>query len=92
MLFLLLSMVVLVVPMGYVAVGVVLVSMVDVILEEVIKLEVVSLANALKVSICNHFVDYCWDYMTNHLGLAIRFVLRRILQPHLEHLLVRAQL
>jgi hypothetical protein len=80
-------MVVLVVPVGDVEVEVVVFLMVDMILVVVVRLGVMSLTNALIVAIVIILRIIVGIYTTNHLGLPIKFPLRRILQPHLDHLL-----
>jgi hypothetical protein len=78
------ALVVLVVPVGHMAAKLVVVFVVEVILKEVVGSKVMSLANALIVAIViiQHIIVEI--DMANHLGLPIRFLSRRILQPHMD--------
>jgi hypothetical protein len=76
----------LVVPVGDVEIEV------DVILEVVVGLRAVSLANSLVEAVVIILWITFGTYKANHLGLSTKFLPKRIIQPHLDHLLVWVQL
>jgi hypothetical protein len=86
------AVVVLVVPVEDVSVEVVVVFEVDMILEAVVALAVVGLANALIVAEAIILWIIVGIYMAHHLGSPIRLLLKKILQPPLDHLLSQASI